>query len=57
VPCSKSRERVADRRAMLRDELGLAGVLAELNFGAPIPPQRVTNAPRRLCEQVMPRCR
>ncbi|GEM_PF-5001122 len=57
VPYSKSRERVADRCAMLRDELGLAGILAKLNFVAPIPPQRMTNAPRRLCEQVMPRCR
>ncbi|HJU18822.1 MAG TPA: LLM class flavin-dependent oxidoreductase [Stellaceae bacterium] len=50
-------ERVADRLAELRDELGLAGILAELNFGALIPPERMTNSLRLLCERVMPHFR
>jgi alkanesulfonate monooxygenase SsuD/methylene tetrahydromethanopterin reductase-like flavin-dependent oxidoreductase (luciferase family) len=52
-----SPEGVADRLAELRDELGLAGILAELNFGALIPPERMTNSLRLLCERVMPRFR
>jgi alkanesulfonate monooxygenase SsuD/methylene tetrahydromethanopterin reductase-like flavin-dependent oxidoreductase (luciferase family) len=47
-------QRVADRLAELRDQLGLAGILAELNFGALIPPERMTNSLRLLCQEVMP---
>ena len=47
--------RVIDRLAQLREELGLDGVLAELNPGSLIPHARVMTALRLLCEEVMPR--
>jgi alkanesulfonate monooxygenase SsuD/methylene tetrahydromethanopterin reductase-like flavin-dependent oxidoreductase (luciferase family) len=47
--------RVIDRLAQLREELGLDGVLAELNPGSLIPHGRVMTALRLLCEEVMPR--
>jgi alkanesulfonate monooxygenase SsuD/methylene tetrahydromethanopterin reductase-like flavin-dependent oxidoreductase (luciferase family) len=47
-------ERVADRLLQLRDELGLDGILAELNFGALIPPPAMTRSLQLLCEKVMP---
>ena len=37
------------------DEIGLDGILAELNCGGHIPQQRVLNALRLLCEEVKPR--
>jgi alkanesulfonate monooxygenase SsuD/methylene tetrahydromethanopterin reductase-like flavin-dependent oxidoreductase (luciferase family) len=48
-------EYVADRLKQLRDELGLDGILAELNFGALIPPDHMTRSLQLLCEEVMPR--
>jgi hypothetical protein len=39
----------------LQEELGLNGILAELNCGGRIPNERVLNAIRLLCEEVMPR--
>ncbi len=48
-------EAVADRLLALREELGLDGILAELNSGSLIPHERVMNALRLLCEEVMPR--
>jgi len=48
-------ERVADRLAQLHEELGLNGILAELNFGALIPPEQMTRSLQLLCEKVMPR--
>jgi alkanesulfonate monooxygenase SsuD/methylene tetrahydromethanopterin reductase-like flavin-dependent oxidoreductase (luciferase family) len=48
-------ERVADRLTELREELGINGILAELNPGGLIPHERVMNALRLLCEEVMPR--
>jgi alkanesulfonate monooxygenase SsuD/methylene tetrahydromethanopterin reductase-like flavin-dependent oxidoreductase (luciferase family) len=48
-------ERVADRLTQLREELGISGILAELNPGGLIPHERVMNALRLLCEEVMPR--
>ena len=39
----------------LQDELGLDGVLLELNSGGKIPHQRVMAATRPLCQEVMPR--
>jgi alkanesulfonate monooxygenase SsuD/methylene tetrahydromethanopterin reductase-like flavin-dependent oxidoreductase (luciferase family) len=48
-------EAVADRLLALREELGLDGILAELNSGSLIPHERVMNALRLLCEKVMPR--
>jgi alkanesulfonate monooxygenase SsuD/methylene tetrahydromethanopterin reductase-like flavin-dependent oxidoreductase (luciferase family) len=46
---------VADRLQGLREALGLDGILAELNSGSLIPHERVMNALRLLCEEVMPR--
>jgi len=48
-------EMVADRLHGLRDELGLNGILAELNCGGLIPHERVMKSLRLLCEKVMPR--
>ena len=45
---------VVDRLKGLQDELGLDGILAELNSGSLIPHERVMNAFRLLCEEVMP---
>jgi alkanesulfonate monooxygenase SsuD/methylene tetrahydromethanopterin reductase-like flavin-dependent oxidoreductase (luciferase family) len=50
-------ERVADRLVALREEIGINGILAELNPGGLIPHDRVLNALRLLCEEVMPRFR
>jgi len=47
--------RVTDRLLDLREELGINGILAELNPGGLIPHERVLNALRLLCEAVMPR--
>ncbi len=46
--------RVVDRLKQLEDELGIDGILAELNPGSLIPHQRVMTALRLLCEEVMP---
>ena len=48
---------VADRLAQLRDELGLSGILAELNCGMRISHDRVTNSLQMMCEQVIPHFR
>ena len=48
-------ERVADRLQQLHEELGLNGILAELNFGALIPHEPMTRSLQLLCEKVMPR--
>ncbi|MGH7916415.1 MAG: LLM class flavin-dependent oxidoreductase [Candidatus Binataceae bacterium] len=45
---------VVERLRALREELGLDGILAELNCGGQLPHGRVLNALRLLCEQVMP---
>jgi alkanesulfonate monooxygenase SsuD/methylene tetrahydromethanopterin reductase-like flavin-dependent oxidoreductase (luciferase family) len=50
-------EQVADRLAALQAELGLDGILAELNCGRLIPHQSVMRALTLLCERVMPRFR
>ena len=50
-----SPERVADRLQELHEQLGLNGILAELNFGALIPPEPMTRSLQLLCEKVMPR--
>ena len=49
--------RVVDRLAELQEELGLDGILAELNPGSRIPHEQVMTALRLLCEEVMPRFR
>jgi alkanesulfonate monooxygenase SsuD/methylene tetrahydromethanopterin reductase-like flavin-dependent oxidoreductase (luciferase family) len=46
---------VIDRLTGLRETLGLDGILAELNPGGLIPQERVMNALRLLCHEVMPR--
>jgi alkanesulfonate monooxygenase SsuD/methylene tetrahydromethanopterin reductase-like flavin-dependent oxidoreductase (luciferase family) len=46
---------VAQRLRSLQDELGIDGILAELNCGGLIPHERVMTALRLLCEEVMPR--
>jgi alkanesulfonate monooxygenase SsuD/methylene tetrahydromethanopterin reductase-like flavin-dependent oxidoreductase (luciferase family) len=46
---------VIDRLYELREELGLDGILAEMNCGSLVPHERVMNSLRLLCETVMPR--
>src|SRR5712692_9839094 len=48
-------ERVAEQLHALQEELGLDGILAELNTGGRIPHHCVMNALRLLCSEVMPR--
>lgn len=47
--------RVIDRLSELQEKLGLDGILAELNPGSRILHQRVMEALRLLCQEVMPR--
>jgi alkanesulfonate monooxygenase SsuD/methylene tetrahydromethanopterin reductase-like flavin-dependent oxidoreductase (luciferase family) len=47
--------RVVDRLVQLKEELGLDGILAELNPGSLIPHHRVMTALRLLCKDVIPR--
>ena len=48
-------EMVADNLASLKDQLGLAGILAELNTGGLIPHERVMRSLQLLCQKVQPR--
>jgi alkanesulfonate monooxygenase SsuD/methylene tetrahydromethanopterin reductase-like flavin-dependent oxidoreductase (luciferase family) len=48
---------VADKLRQLQEEIGFDGILAELNCGGLIPHERVLNALRLLCQEVMPRFR
>ncbi|HEY3910239.1 MAG TPA: LLM class flavin-dependent oxidoreductase [Stellaceae bacterium] len=48
-------ESVGERLRALQDELGIDGILAELNCGGLIPHAQVMTALRLLCEEVMPR--
>ncbi len=50
-------ERVTDRLHALREELGLDGILAEMNCGSLIAHQRVMRSLQLLCEKVMPQFR
>jgi alkanesulfonate monooxygenase SsuD/methylene tetrahydromethanopterin reductase-like flavin-dependent oxidoreductase (luciferase family) len=52
-----SPDTVARRLQQLHDGLGLDGILAELNFGALVPPETMTHSLRLLCQEVMPRFR
>jgi alkanesulfonate monooxygenase SsuD/methylene tetrahydromethanopterin reductase-like flavin-dependent oxidoreductase (luciferase family) len=47
-------EAIAERLKTLRREIGLTGILAELNCGGLIPHQRVLTALRLLCKEVKP---
>ena len=49
-----SPEQVTDRLLQLRDELGIDGILAELNFGSQIGWQMMMRSLRLLCEKVRP---
>jgi alkanesulfonate monooxygenase SsuD/methylene tetrahydromethanopterin reductase-like flavin-dependent oxidoreductase (luciferase family) len=51
-----SPDSVAARLEELRQELGLDGVLMELNCGGRIPHGNVMTALRLLCQEVMPQC-
>ncbi len=46
---------VGEQLRVLQEELGIDGILAELNCGGLIPHQQVMTAMRLLCEEVMPR--
>ena len=46
---------VGERLRALQQELGIDGILAELNTGGLIPHAQVMTAMRLLCEEVMPR--
>src|SRR5215468_6177419 len=48
-------DQVAGKLERLRREIGLDGILAELNPGSLIPHELVMNALRLLCKEVMPR--
>jgi alkanesulfonate monooxygenase SsuD/methylene tetrahydromethanopterin reductase-like flavin-dependent oxidoreductase (luciferase family) len=48
-------ETVTAKLRSLQEELGIDGILAELNCGGLIPHQQVMTALRLLCEEVMPR--
>lgn len=48
-------EMVADRLRALQEELGLDGILAELNCGGMIPHARMLRSLQLLCEKVKPR--
>jgi alkanesulfonate monooxygenase SsuD/methylene tetrahydromethanopterin reductase-like flavin-dependent oxidoreductase (luciferase family) len=50
-------EMVTERLMELREELGLSGILAELNCGGQIPHERVMHSLDLLCTEVMPRFR
>ena len=46
---------VIERLRAVSDELGLDGILAELNCGGLVPHDRVMTALHLLCDEVMPR--
>ena len=48
-------EYVAGRLRQLQEELGIDGILAELNFGAAIPSEHMMELLRLLCQEVRPR--
>ena len=48
-------QQVSDRLNGLREELGLTGILAEMNCGNRIPHQQVLTSLQLLCEEVIPK--
>jgi alkanesulfonate monooxygenase SsuD/methylene tetrahydromethanopterin reductase-like flavin-dependent oxidoreductase (luciferase family) len=46
---------VADRLRQLQEELGIDGILAELNFGGAVPSEQMMQSLRLLCQEVRPR--
>ena len=49
-----SPERVTDKLKWLQNDLGIDGILAELNFGSAIPAEMMMRSLQLLCEKVMP---
>jgi alkanesulfonate monooxygenase SsuD/methylene tetrahydromethanopterin reductase-like flavin-dependent oxidoreductase (luciferase family) len=52
-----SPDTVAARLSDLRDQLGIDGILAELNFGALLPPEHMMRSCELLLREVRPRLR
>jgi alkanesulfonate monooxygenase SsuD/methylene tetrahydromethanopterin reductase-like flavin-dependent oxidoreductase (luciferase family) len=52
-----SPDTVAARLSELQDEVGIDGILAELNFGAILPPEHMMRSLRLLLREVQPRMR
>ena len=50
-----SPDEVGDRLAQLKEQLGLTGVVLEINYGGQIPQELVLNSIRLLAQEVMPR--
>jgi alkanesulfonate monooxygenase SsuD/methylene tetrahydromethanopterin reductase-like flavin-dependent oxidoreductase (luciferase family) len=48
-------ERVTERLKELQAELGIDGILFELNFGAAIPAEVMMRSLQLICDKVMPR--
>ena len=48
-------DQVSEKLERLRQEIGLDGILAELNPGSLVPHALVMNALRLLCQEVVPR--
>ena len=48
---------VVDRLGVLREQLGLSGILAEMNCGNRIPHEQVLTSLQLLCEDVIPKFR
>jgi hypothetical protein len=48
---------VAARLSELQDQLGIDGILAELNFGAILPPEHMMRSLQLLLQEVRPRVR
>ena len=46
---------VVDRLGQIKEELGLDGILAELNCGMRIPHQQVVNSLNLMCKEVRPK--
>jgi alkanesulfonate monooxygenase SsuD/methylene tetrahydromethanopterin reductase-like flavin-dependent oxidoreductase (luciferase family) len=52
-----SPDTVAARLSDLQDQLGIDGILAELNFGALLPPEHMMRSCELLLREVRPRLR
>ena len=48
-------DEVAERLRSLQDELGIDGILAEINCGGLVPHRQVMTALQLLCQEVKPR--
>ena len=48
---------VAARLSELQEQLGIDGILAELNFGALVPAEQMMRSLQLLCQEVRPRIR